>query len=540
MQSKLIKNKSLQVNAKKDVLNQLNHILSSDLFTRSNVLSSFLKFIVEETVNGNTSDLKEYTIAVNGLGRSDDFNPQIDAIVRIHAGRLRRLLNEYYMGPGKTDLVKIEVVKGTYVPVFRANAINKTNEIVTEIQKPIQHSRTRITIAVLPFRNLCSDGEYQFFVDGFGEELTRIFSTNKDVAVIAHHSTRKYAINHEDVRIIGANLGAHYLINGSVKRSNTKIQISVGLIESLNGTLIWSKKYTHLLDKEEFIDIQDQINNDVFSILSGHYGFITRDTMSGLQDAMKQNLVGFDAILWNYHAQMTHSLEACSLSREALEKALEEDSDNIMCLVMLGDLYLNLHLLGYPNIEDPVNEACRLIKKAIKLAPLSQNAYLAYGWANVCLGKQEEAIKALNHCIELAPLSASTSGDIGFSLICAGEYKRSYALLQQSLDLNPYCPWWYYMGFFFVHYQNENYEKALQAAQKMNASEDVFLDPLLMAAAKGQLGLISEAKEEIQLLNEKFQPILADININLESFVLDRNLIDNIVKGVKLAGLKTS
>ena len=72
-----------------------------------------------------------------------------------------------------------------------------------------------------------------------------------------------------------------------------------------------------------------------------------------------------------------------------------------------------------------------------------------------------------------------------------------------------------------VHYKNENYSEALQVAQTMNAAEDVFLDPLLPIAAKGKLGLISEAKQEIQLLNQKFQTILVDIKAHLGVFILD-------------------
>ena len=82
--------------SKKEILKELDCILSSDLFSRSTVLSNFLKFIVEETLKGNTERLKEYTIAINVFGKSADFNPQSNAIVRINAGRVRKLLNKYY------------------------------------------------------------------------------------------------------------------------------------------------------------------------------------------------------------------------------------------------------------------------------------------------------------------------------------------------------------------------------------------------------------------------------------------------------------
>src|SRR5690606_17184775 len=124
MLRKLYENNKLP-HSKEDILGALNRILSSELFARSSVFSSFLKFVVEETIEGRTDGLKEYTIGVNALGKSPDFNPQIDAIVRINAGRLRRLLNEYYTDQGIMDPLKIEVVKGTYVPVFRTQLIDK-------------------------------------------------------------------------------------------------------------------------------------------------------------------------------------------------------------------------------------------------------------------------------------------------------------------------------------------------------------------------------------------------------------------------------
>ncbi len=535
MQSNTLGNNILSEESKKEVLDELELVLSSDLFSRSSVLSNFLKFIVEQTLAGQTDGLKEYTIAVSALGKPSDFNPQIDAIVRIHAGRLRRLLNEYYTDAGKENPIRIEVIKGTYVPVFRSQWIDEPGQIVADDK--IQYSRSKLTLAVLPFRNLCPDDEYQFFVDGFGEELSRIFSAFQEIAVIAHHSTLKYATIHEDIRVIGAELGVHYLINGSVKRSATEIRVNVVLLETLNGRLIWSKNYSHLLEKEKIIDIQDQIIQDVNTLLSGQYGFIVHNTVSIMQYEMDLDLQTFDAILWNYRAQRTHSKNDCQQSQKALEKALQNDPNNVMCLVVLGDIYLYTYSLGYYSVDDPVNEALKLIKKAIRLAPLSQYAHLIHGWANIYLGNKKEAIEALEYSIELGPSTANFDGQLGFGLACAGEYKRAQILLHNSLDLNPHCPWWYYVGFFLVYYQSGKYKEALKYAQKINASEDVFVEPLFRAAAMGQLGLISEVKTDVRTLVEKFPEIVSNLEKHLSTFILDKSLIDEIIEGAKKAGL---
>lgn len=535
--------------SKKEIQEELDCILSSNMFSRSSVLSNFLKFIVEETLEGRTENLKEYSIAVSALGKADDFNPQIDAIVRIHAGRLRRLLNEYYVGVGQNNAVKIEVVKGTYVPAFRTQSTQplsvetsvEPKPEIKKVQEPAVittvYSRSKLTLAVLPFRNLCQDGEYQFFVDGFGEELTRIFSAEEDISVVAHFSSLKYANINEDIRVIGADLGVHYVITGSVKRSNKEIRVNVALIETVNGIQIWSKNYTHDLEKNDMIDIQDQIDHDVFSILSGQYGFIVRTTLGLVESDMKQDIQSFDALLWNYYAQRTHGKDDCLKSRKALEKALEKDPNNVMCLVVLGDTYLFTHSLGYPNIDDPINEAIKLIRKAIKLEPLSQYAHMIYGWANIYLGDRKESIKAFEKSIKLGYSSASVEGQLGFGFACLGEYKRAQILLHKSLDLNPYCPWWYYLGFFLVYYNQGNFHNALMYAQKIDASEDVYLEPLLKVAAMGQLGMALEAEPNVHRLNEDFSEILDNLEATLGTFLLDKVIIEEIIHGAKKAGV---
>ncbi len=82
------------------IIDQVNRILTSSQIYNSNVLTEFLKYIINETLEGRSGELKEYTIGVAALRREIDFNPQLDSIVRIHAGRLRRALNDYYHEEG--------------------------------------------------------------------------------------------------------------------------------------------------------------------------------------------------------------------------------------------------------------------------------------------------------------------------------------------------------------------------------------------------------------------------------------------------------
>src|SRR5579862_1120577 len=98
---------------------QLQQVLESELFTRADQLSRFLRFIVERHLEGRQEELKESVIGVEVFGRKPDYNPKYDPIVRTEARRLRARLSEYYTNGGKSDPLVIDLPKGGYVPMVR-------------------------------------------------------------------------------------------------------------------------------------------------------------------------------------------------------------------------------------------------------------------------------------------------------------------------------------------------------------------------------------------------------------------------------------
>jgi eukaryotic-like serine/threonine-protein kinase len=119
------------------VQHQLERVLSSAVFKKAERSSAMLRFIVEQTLNGNADRLKEYTLGAEGLGRGESFDPRTDPVVRAEASRLRGRLEQYYKASGGTDPIVIGLSKGSYVPQFIPNT--PTPDSVGE--KPIPESR---------------------------------------------------------------------------------------------------------------------------------------------------------------------------------------------------------------------------------------------------------------------------------------------------------------------------------------------------------------------------------------------------------------
>ena len=103
-------------------LQQVERILQSRAMQGSENLKSFLRFVTTKSIDQSTDQLKEYTIATEVFGRSNDFSPRIDSVVRVQASRLRHKLHEYYENEGRTDKIVVELPKGHYCPVFTVNA----------------------------------------------------------------------------------------------------------------------------------------------------------------------------------------------------------------------------------------------------------------------------------------------------------------------------------------------------------------------------------------------------------------------------------
>jgi adenylate cyclase len=151
------------------VSDQLARILNSPRFTSSARLCRFLTHIVNRTIHGDLDSLKEFSIAMEVFDRTSKYDPNIDAIVRVQARRLRAKLEEYYEGTGRNDPVLIALRPGSYVPIFRWLDPQLRNQ-AQEIGGTIESGAA--SVAVLPFVNMSSDPEHrtyeehQFRIDG--------------------------------------------------------------------------------------------------------------------------------------------------------------------------------------------------------------------------------------------------------------------------------------------------------------------------------------------------------------------------------------
>ena len=214
---------------------QLDKILTSPHFVNSPNLLNFLRFIVEKTLAGESADIKGYTVATQVLGRKADFDPNLDPIVRILAGRLRRALEQYYLVEGKSDPVIIDVPRGAYVPLFRSPSRKGMGVVISELRQQGLALPSGPSVAIMPLLNLTGNRQQEYFTEGLAEELTSELARYQDLRVIAYQSTRRWKDQKIDPRAAGQDLGVRFLVGGSIRKAARTVKIDLHVVDTQTG-----------------------------------------------------------------------------------------------------------------------------------------------------------------------------------------------------------------------------------------------------------------------------------------------------------------
>ncbi len=239
-------------------------VLAAPEFVNATRLSRFLRFAVEKALTGGGAELKEYLLGVEVFDRGQDFDPRLDPIVRVEAGRLRAKLQEYYEGGGRGDPVRIVFRKGSYAPAFEAAspatrlpevsqrlkwiaaAVVVTGVVAAAlllIRSQTSAGAEAVTIAAIP----SSDSKNAEFADGLAEAVSMELSKNPGIRVVAWPVVAEYRTRMGPAEIasgrIARDLGVEAVLEVSVRQDQDQRRIAALLINPERGWKEWAGEY---------------------------------------------------------------------------------------------------------------------------------------------------------------------------------------------------------------------------------------------------------------------------------------------------------
>jgi adenylate cyclase len=515
---------------------QLKRILESTEFKASDKQRKFLSFVVNETLEDRAAQIKGYTIAVTVYGRTEKFDPQVDPIVRVEAGRLRRALERYFLTAGKNDPVQIKIPKGRYVPTFQTLQVQPSATDTYTSDRKNKPLSSEPSVAVMPLNNLTGDSQQEYFADGLTEELTAEFARYQEFQVIASQSTMRFKGQTLDPRDIGRDLGVRFLLAGSVRNDLETVKVSIRLIDTFTAEEIWGESYKRDQTAADLIAVQEEIARSVTGAIADQYGLITRKLSREARKKAPVDLKAYDAVLRFYQYESELTPEAFKNALAALEQATVLDPDYGLAWAMLGHLHADNYALGFCEIDAPLEKALICVQKGAALAPKNQFARDALTLVYFHRGDKEFFLQHAAETIALNPNSPYIVGVAGWHMMLYGEWDRGLALLKKGMKLNPYYPTWFHLAPYMDYYRRDEYENALAEALKFNFPE-LYLDPVMRAAALGQLGRRHEANNAASQLLMMVPDFASRGRAMIGRYVKVDSLVDKVIEGLRKAGL---
>ena len=519
---------------------QLEKILISAQLVNSPNLQNFLRFIVEKTLAGESADIKGYTVATQVLGRKTDFDPNLDPIVRIQAGRLRRALEQYYGVQGKSDAVVIDVPKGSYVPVFRAvSRPEGARLVIPEVhQEPILALPSGPSVAVMPLLNLTGDRKQEYFTEGLAEELTSELARYQELRVIAYQSTRRWKGRKVDPRAAGQDLGVRFLVEGSIRKDAKTVKLDLHLVDTQNGQRVWGEQYCRELKADNLIALQEEIARQVVARLGSLYGIILQTLSRESRRKPPESLETYEAFLRFYHHATILSPQTFAEALGVLEQAVRREPESGFAWGLLAFLYAQSYSLQLAPMESPLQQALVAAQKGAALEPENQITRTALAHVHFFRNERALFLPEAETALALNPNAPAMIGFLGWLLALYGEWEQGLAILGKGMELNPHYPGWFHLAPFFYCFLQERCEEAYQEALAFQMPQ-LFWDPLLRAAALGRLGRKQEGARALAELLQLRPDFPAAGPFLISCYAKFPYLIDALLDGLRLAGLKT-
>jgi TolB-like protein/Flp pilus assembly protein TadD len=350
----------------------------------------------------------------------------------------------------------------------------------------------RPTFAVLPFQNLSDDPAHEYFADGLSEDLIAALGSWCRFPVICRHSSFIFKGRPINVIDAGRQLGARYMIDGSVRKSGNHVRITASLTDATTGLQLWADRYDREIDN--VLAVQDEITARIAAAVEPelHKHEQRRAAVNPKTKAAAYDLVQRG----NWHHNKFTAIDAAEAQR-LFSAAIEADANYARAYSSMASTQFWAAQMGWA--EDPqstLEAALESARKAIALDDEDARGHFHMAQALLWLRRHDDAIAEARRAIALNPSLVQAHAVLGYALDCIGEFEEALDIVTLSLRLRPHdqtivrC----IPAISIAHYQLGAYEAAEEIAQRVvGMNKDYWMGHQMLAASLGQLGRKQEA-----------------------------------------------
>ena len=323
----------------------------------------------------------------------------------------------------------------------------KDEQVADKVEQAKQQGRTEAlvesygdkSIAVLPFVNMSSDEEQEYFSDGISEELLNLLAKIPELRVISRSSAFSYKGKDIKLAQVAEELNVAHILEGSVRKAGNKIRITAQLIEARSDTHLWSETYDRELD--DIFAIQDEISATVVAQL--------KITLLGeAPKTRKTDSTAYQLFLEGLYLKRQLSRDSLQKAIDAFNRAVEIDPSYASAWAELADTYLWGGGAEKFSRKERAALADQAIERALSIDPDYAFAYYVRGISWIFSKRNfDRAIEDFEHALELEPDNAFMIAAIGKHAVVTGKFDRAITQFQAALALEPVVPeFHFYLG----------------------------------------------------------------------------------------------
>lgn len=418
----------------------------------------------------------------------------------------------------------------------RKPATDSSQRAVTGADSGAARAEEGFWIAVLPFKYVGSNAELTALADGVTDEIVIGLSRFSYLRVVARSSTSHYAHNDLDVRAVGRELGAQYVMEGTLRQAGSRVRIAVQLVDAHSGAHLWAETYDRRFDSAEMFALPDELVPKIVSTVADTYGVLPRNMGEALRNRDLKKLTPYEAVLRSFAHFPRLSAAEHAASEAGLERAVQQAPGYADAWAMLSMLYREEYTHGFNLKSDPIGRAHAAARRAVEVAPSNHLAFHALASAQFFRRELQAFRNSAEKAVALNPMDGFTIAYLGSLIAYSGDWDRGCALVERARGLNPHHPGWYWFSSFFEAYRKGDYRTALDFTLKVNMP-GFWRTNLALAVAYGQLGeqgAAGIALRELVAVRPDFPSVARE---ELEKW-WDTALVEHLLEGLRKAGLQ--
>ena len=361
-------------------------------------------------------------------------------------------------------------------------------------------------IAVLAFDNLSGDPNQEYLSDALSEDIIGALARIKDILVIARNSSFIYKGKPVKIQEVGRDLGVHYVLEGSIQRSDDRMRVTAQLIDAQTGLHVWARKYDR--DVSDIFAVKDEITREIVTSMNAE---LVDGDMYWMRAPSIDNLEAWLVAVESVKPWETWTQEGTRQSIDLLNRALALDPDSPAIHAYLSWRHSRLARMRWDDDPDAMTrKAIDFAEKAISLGPDVPDGYGAMASVLWQKGDRSGAIAHAEKALSLAPNDAGFLAGTAYYQQKEMNVDQSIALFKQAILLNPKAQDWIYENYGEALVMAGQYEKAMVAYQVVldrgrggSVAVDCHLGMALAHDAQGNGDLASQAIQAALTLNPK-------------------------------------